>query len=277
MHCGKPAHAHEPQPSRRKARARVDSHEYSAPDLGYYTEQPDPSERASASPSAHRGTADHHSSARSTRRTFSRFARRSRIPRRRGHHGAALPRHGHASALGAGVDFRRRSARGQWGRAHERCRRRLHAHPPSRTRSSPTIAAVRERPRGTASSSRPRTIRPPTAASNTTRRTAAPADTDITGWMEKRANEILAEGLREVKRLPLAKARATATAFDYVANYVNDLGAVHRFRRDQIRRPAHRRRSARQCIRCLLAAHRRALRPRPHARGTTRSTSRSGS
>jgi phosphoglucomutase len=53
-----------------------------------------------------------------------------------------------------------------------------------------------------------------------------PADTDITGWMEKRANEILAGGLREVKRMPLAKARATAVAFDYVANYVNDLGAV---------------------------------------------------
>ncbi len=55
-----------------------------------------------------------------------------------------------------------------------------------------------------------------------------PADTDITGWMEKRANEILAGGLREVRRLPLAKARAAATTqrFDYVANYVNDLGAV---------------------------------------------------
>jgi phosphoglucomutase len=55
-----------------------------------------------------------------------------------------------------------------------------------------------------------------------------PADTDITGWMEKRANEILAGGLREVKRTTLAKARAAATTqrFDYVANYVNDLGAV---------------------------------------------------
>jgi len=53
-----------------------------------------------------------------------------------------------------------------------------------------------------------------------------PADTDITGWMEKRANELLANGLREVKRIPLSKARAAATKFDYVANYVNDLGAV---------------------------------------------------
>jgi phosphoglucomutase len=55
-----------------------------------------------------------------------------------------------------------------------------------------------------------------------------PADTDITGWMEKRANEILAGGLRDVKRTTLTKATAAATTrkFDYVANYVNDLGAV---------------------------------------------------
>jgi phosphoglucomutase len=55
-----------------------------------------------------------------------------------------------------------------------------------------------------------------------------PADTDITGWMEKRANEILAGGLREVKRLPIAQARAASTThtFDYVSHYVNDLGAV---------------------------------------------------
>jgi phosphoglucomutase len=55
-----------------------------------------------------------------------------------------------------------------------------------------------------------------------------PADTDITGWMEKRANEILAGGLREVKRLPIARARAASTTqtFDYVSHYVNDLGAV---------------------------------------------------
>lgn len=55
-----------------------------------------------------------------------------------------------------------------------------------------------------------------------------PADTDITGWMEKRANEILAGGLREVKRLPISQARAASTThtFDYVSHYVNDLGAV---------------------------------------------------
>lgn len=53
-----------------------------------------------------------------------------------------------------------------------------------------------------------------------------PADTDITGWMEKRANELLAGGLREVKRIPIARARAASEKFDFVANYVNDLDAV---------------------------------------------------
>ena len=55
-----------------------------------------------------------------------------------------------------------------------------------------------------------------------------PADTDITAWMEKRANELLAGGLSGVKRFSLARARAAATTqkFDYVSNYVNDLGAV---------------------------------------------------
>jgi phosphoglucomutase len=53
-----------------------------------------------------------------------------------------------------------------------------------------------------------------------------PADTDITGWMEKRANELLAGGLKDVKRTTLAKAKAAATKFDYIADYVGDLGAV---------------------------------------------------
>lgn len=55
-----------------------------------------------------------------------------------------------------------------------------------------------------------------------------PADTDITGWIENRANEILANGLKEVRRLPLAKALAASTTakFDYREHYVSDLGAV---------------------------------------------------
>jgi phosphoglucomutase len=61
-------------------------------------------------------------------------------------------------------------------------------------RTGPARAAhLRARGGATASSSRPRTTRPTTAASSTTRRTAGPADTDATSWIERRANELLGD------------------------------------------------------------------------------------
>ncbi len=48
-----------------------------------------------------------------------------------------------------------------------------------------------------------------------------PADTGITGWIEKRANELIAGDLREVRR-----GAAGGTPFDYVTQYVDDLGSV---------------------------------------------------
>ena len=55
-----------------------------------------------------------------------------------------------------------------------------------------------------------------------------PADTTATGWIERRANELLADGLRDVKRVTLDRARAATTTHrhDYRAGYVSDLGAV---------------------------------------------------
>ena len=55
-----------------------------------------------------------------------------------------------------------------------------------------------------------------------------PADTKATGWIEQRANALLADGLREVKRIPLARARTVETThrFDYADAYVADLPAV---------------------------------------------------
>ncbi len=55
-----------------------------------------------------------------------------------------------------------------------------------------------------------------------------PADTDITKWIENRANELLAAGLKGVKRMPLAAAlRADTThRHDYIEHYVADLGNV---------------------------------------------------
>lgn len=55
-----------------------------------------------------------------------------------------------------------------------------------------------------------------------------PAASSITGWIEKKANEILAEGLKSVKRVLLEKAMKAATTkrYDYVNSYVNDLGNI---------------------------------------------------
>jgi phosphoglucomutase len=55
-----------------------------------------------------------------------------------------------------------------------------------------------------------------------------PADTDVTGWIQTRANELLADGLRGISRMTLDQAQRSATTHrhDYVAAYVGDLGNV---------------------------------------------------
>ena len=55
-----------------------------------------------------------------------------------------------------------------------------------------------------------------------------PADTDITKWIEERANALLADGLRGIARLPYEEARGAATTrpFDFLSAYVEDLPAV---------------------------------------------------
>jgi phosphoglucomutase len=55
-----------------------------------------------------------------------------------------------------------------------------------------------------------------------------PADTTVTGWIEARANELMEQGLREVKRMPYEKALRSSTThrYDYLNNYVADLGNV---------------------------------------------------
>ena len=58
-----------------------------------------------------------------------------------------------------------------------------------------------------------------------------PADTDITGWMQDRANALLEAGLKGVRRVPLAQARRASTTHehDYLSAYVEDLGNVVEF------------------------------------------------
>ena len=65
-----------------------------------------------------------------------------------------------------------------------------------------------------------------------------PADTDATSVIAKRANEILRGELREVKRVPLARALAHAQRHDYLDAYVSDLPNVvdiHAIRAEGIR------------------------------------------
>ena len=55
-----------------------------------------------------------------------------------------------------------------------------------------------------------------------------PAGTDVTKGIEARANELIAAGLREVRRMPIARARAAETTgrYDYLTAYVDDLPSV---------------------------------------------------
>jgi phosphoglucomutase len=55
-----------------------------------------------------------------------------------------------------------------------------------------------------------------------------PADTDVTKWIESRANDLLRSGAGAIKRVGFAAARRAATTHthDYLESYVGDLGAI---------------------------------------------------
>jgi phosphoglucomutase len=55
-----------------------------------------------------------------------------------------------------------------------------------------------------------------------------PAESNVTAWIEGKANEILEDGLKQVKRMSLQKALKASTThrYDYLSAYVNDLGNV---------------------------------------------------
>lgn len=55
-----------------------------------------------------------------------------------------------------------------------------------------------------------------------------PADTSATKWIENRANEIIADGLKRVKRISYARALGADKTYrhDYITAYVNDLSNV---------------------------------------------------
>ncbi|MFJ8648801.1 phosphoglucomutase (alpha-D-glucose-1,6-bisphosphate-dependent) [Streptomyces sp. NPDC093546] len=55
-----------------------------------------------------------------------------------------------------------------------------------------------------------------------------PAGSEATGWVQERANEIITGGLKEVRRLPYARALAAPTTgrYDFLGVYVRDLPSV---------------------------------------------------
>ncbi len=55
-----------------------------------------------------------------------------------------------------------------------------------------------------------------------------PADTDVTGWIEARANALIEGGLRDVRRVAFERARTAATTrvHDFASRYVEDLASV---------------------------------------------------
>ncbi|MGV9328301.1 phosphoglucomutase (alpha-D-glucose-1,6-bisphosphate-dependent) [Streptosporangium sandarakinum] len=55
-----------------------------------------------------------------------------------------------------------------------------------------------------------------------------PADTDATSWIQDRANTLIAEGMKGVRRVPYAKALAAETTgrYDFLGAYVDDLPSV---------------------------------------------------
>ncbi|MEU1719129.1 phosphoglucomutase (alpha-D-glucose-1,6-bisphosphate-dependent) [Nonomuraea sp. NPDC005692] len=53
-----------------------------------------------------------------------------------------------------------------------------------------------------------------------------PADTDATSWIQDRANQLLADGMKGVSRISYAKALDAAGRYDFLGTYVDDLPSV---------------------------------------------------
>jgi phosphoglucomutase len=78
----------------------------------------------------------------------------------------------------------------------------------------------------TASSSHRRTTPPRDGGIKYNPPHGGPADSDATGWIASRANELIAGGLRDVRRKSFEPARAAAGEYDFLGHYVDDLPSV---------------------------------------------------
>ena len=202
-----------------------------------------------------------------------------RVPPAAADRRAAVPRHRHARAVGAGLRERARGAGGQRRRRDDRRPRRVHADARHLARDPRLQPRAARAAWPTASSSRRRTIRPRTAASSTTRRTAGrPTRTSPAGSRSGRMR-CSPTGCAAVKRIPFERARRAPTTHrhDYIDAYVGDLASVVDMDVMRGAKLDARRRSARRRRRALLGRDRRALSDCRSRSSTTSSIRRSAS
>ena len=138
---------------------------------------------------------------------------------------AALFGQGHARAFRAGVGHGAGGARRQRRGRNDRYRSWLHTHP---ALSHAILVYNAGRKSGFADGIviTPSHNPPADGGFKYNPPNGGPADTGVTGKIQDRANAILSDGLRPVRRIPYSRAIAATQRFDYVSSYVNDLGAV---------------------------------------------------
>ena len=142
---------------------------------------------------------------------------------------AALPRHRYARSLGAGVCQRSGGAGRQRRRGDGRRGRRLHADAGHLPRDPhPTIAAA-SAGSPTGSSSLPRTIPPRFGGFKYNPPHGGPADTQVTRWIEQRANAFIADELRGVERVAFERARGASTTHEHAVPRLLRRGSAARW------------------------------------------------
>ncbi len=139
-----------------------------------------------------------------------------------GHRRSALPRPRYPCAVRTRIPLRPRSAGGERRGRDDRCAGRLHADP------AISHAIITHNAAGQGGNADGIVItpshNPPTDGGfKYNPPHGGPAETEITGWIEKTANNILASGLKDVKRIPFERAQAGASRHDYIDAYVADL------------------------------------------------------
>ena len=179
----------------------------------YFDERPDPSVDGPARGLRHlRAPRDLARHGRSTRPTCSRSPRPSAATAsEQGIDGPLfLGRDTHALSEPA-AQTHRRGARRARRRRDGRRRRRLHADAGDLARDPHPQPRRRPRHAPTASSSPRRTTRREDGGFKYNPPHGGPADTDVTGWIQREANALLEDGLRDVKRTTGHEPACTAT------------------------------------------------------------------